>query len=78
MAHALWFLDYGATNHVISNMDNLQIKKNHENNQGIITVNGSIMPVSTIGDSCFSCGLNSIKLNDIMLTTTVRKNLISF
>ena len=70
-----WFLDTGASSHVtgmahaLSKLSSPSLRQS----SGIFVGDGSLLPVSVVGSTKFS----SFSLNDVLVSPTIIKNLIS-
>ncbi|KAJ3698209.1 hypothetical protein LUZ61_001914 [Rhynchospora tenuis] len=72
-----WILDTGATNHVTSDLNNLSSFFNYEGNDSLHLGNGLSLPITHIGSSTFNLSSHCLKLTNILVVPSFKKNLIS-
>lgn len=75
--NAVWYPDFGPTDHVTTNAVNIQKIDSSPSTLGILTANGNHVPPKHSGYSSFSVGGNVVKLDKILHVPDVKKNLIS-
>ena len=61
-----WYLDSGATNHVTSDLSNLNIQADYKGKNKLIVGNGSSLPILHIGDSTLKDNQKNLLLKNIM------------
>ncbi|KAG7560254.1 Ribonuclease H-like superfamily [Arabidopsis thaliana x Arabidopsis arenosa] len=72
-----WYMDSGASAHLATNPGMVQSNLNHNTGQSVIVGNGSSIPVSSIGSSFLHSKTKPLKLNNVLVTPHIVKNLIS-
>lgn len=62
-----WLLDLGATNHMTSNLFNLQMATPYSSNETVTSASGEGLAISHIGSSCFNTHSHQFKLNFVFV-----------
>lgn len=70
-------MQYGATDHVTKNRQNIQVAKSCTDHPGIVVADGHKIPVTITGNSVYSQNGSPIKLNDMIYCPAISKNLLS-
>ena len=72
-----WFLDIGATDHIIGNPGNLHSLTPYTGSEGVMVGNGDVLQITHIGQANIKFGHDSLQLNDVLLVPDIKKDLIS-
>ena len=74
-----WYIDIGATNDIISNLNNLILKTSYKGKEQLVVQNGNSLKICDIGSSTISSKFLSqpLYLNDIFHVLAIIKNLLS-
>jgi len=80
VADSAWFVDFGATNHITSNLHNLSIHAPYTGDDKVAVGNGKTLPISNI--SCSNLYTNQqpvsiISLPNVLHVPSMKKNLPS-
>ena len=49
LSNSLWFVDFGATNHITSNLNNLSLHAPYNGGDKVAIGNGKTLPISHVG-----------------------------
>lgn len=72
-----WYPDTAATNHLTSDLANLNIHSSpYDGNEQIRVGDGNALPISNIGDSVFSSSSRSFILKNLLHVPNITKNLV--
>ncbi|KAJ0047753.1 hypothetical protein Pint_17090 [Pistacia integerrima] len=71
-----WVLDFGATHHITSDLQNLSMHSDYAGNDDIIVGNSTGISISHSGSSTLTTPTTTITLNNI-LCAPIKKNLVS-
>jgi hypothetical protein len=72
-----WYTDYGATDHIIGDLDKLTMHDTYLDNDQIHAVNGSGMYISRIGNSITPTSFCNLMLNNVLHVPSTHQSLIS-
>ncbi|GLU00649.1 hypothetical protein SLE2022_179980 [Rubroshorea leprosula] len=72
-----WYIDSGANTHVSSAPGNLSHSSPYFGSEFIQVGNGQLLPVTHSGNTVLSSSSHSFKLNNVLVSPHLRKNLIS-
>lgn len=72
-----WYADSGATNHVISNYNNLTNPMEYGGNELVIVGNGNTLQIASVGNPMLTNGKYSLNLNIILHVSYIAKTLVS-
>ena len=72
-----WYVDSGATNHIIADLNNLHVKDDYKGKGKIVVGNGHSLLISHIGSSQISSCAKPLLLNNILYAPAITKNLLS-
>lgn len=76
-ANVGWYSNTSCTDHVTPDATVVQKMDSLTKTPGLTVVDGSLIPISQTGSSTYSCYNNSLKLNNILVASAIRKNLLS-
>ncbi|GKV35758.1 hypothetical protein SLEP1_g43978 [Rubroshorea leprosula] len=72
-----WYIDSGANTHVSSALGNLSHSSPYSGSEFIQVGNGQLLPVTHSGNTVLSSSSHSFKLNNVLVSPYLHKNLIS-
>ncbi|GKV31748.1 hypothetical protein SLEP1_g40416 [Rubroshorea leprosula] len=72
-----WYIDSGADTHVSSTPGNLSHSSPYSGSEFIQVGNGQLLPVTHSGNTVLSLSSHSFKLNNVLVSPHLRKNLLS-
>jgi hypothetical protein len=74
-----WYMDSGASSHMASNSGILShvFSPSYSTPTSIVVVNGSLLPVTSTGHTCFPSTSHPLYLHDVLISHDIIKNLIS-
>lgn len=72
-----WLTDFGATNHMTHDLNNLSLASLYPQHDTVQTTNGKCLHVIHIGDSLLRTPVQSIKLNSVLYVAKLFHNLLS-
>jgi hypothetical protein len=72
-----WYIDIGATDHIIGNLEKLVIHDRYHGKDKIHTANGEGMHISHIGHSSIQTPNHELHLKNILHVPSVTKSLLS-
>lgn len=76
-ANNIWYLDFGATNHVTANLGNLSLHSDYSSNDSVAVGNGKGLPISHIGSTTFTHDSKILHFKDSLHVSSISKNLLS-
>ncbi|CAL8995416.1 unnamed protein product [Prunus brigantina] len=72
-----WIADYGATNHMTADMNNLSVASPYTSSEAITAANGEGLAISHIGASTLSSSNHTFQLNTILHVPKLSSSLLS-
>ncbi|KAM1135223.1 hypothetical protein TB2_044217 [Malus domestica] len=72
-----WSLDSGATNHMTSELSNLQASTPYPTHELVTGANGEGLPISHIGQSCITTLSHKLQLNKVLCVPHLSQHLLS-
>jgi hypothetical protein len=72
-----WYMDSGATDHIIGELEKLAVRNKYQGGDQIHTASGSGMNISYISHTIFPTPKRSILLKDVLYVPRSNKNLVS-
>ncbi|KAM1351501.1 hypothetical protein ACFXTH_005260 [Malus domestica] len=75
--HEYWLLDSGATNHMTSDLSNLQAVTPYASSETVIGANGEGLQISYIGQACLSTPSHTLELNSVLHVPQLSQHLLS-
>ncbi|XP_015167476.1 uncharacterized protein [Solanum tuberosum] len=72
-----WYPDFGATNHLTNDLNNVTIRGDYSGNEQIVVGNGTGLPIYHIGDSKLLSSSRSQHLKNILFVSEITKSLLS-
>lgn len=71
-----WYADFGASNHLMSDLDRLNVKEHYRGSNQVQVANGTGLSISHIGHSSIAGHSRSLHLNNILHVPRINKHLI--
>ena len=72
-----WFIDSGASTHIISDLANLSLQNEYRGTDQVAIGNGAGLPIAHVGSSTFSHNSSNFHLKNILHCPSVSTNLLS-
>ena len=72
-----WLIDSGATHHITSDLNNLELHQPYQGGDEVMPADGSNLAITHIGSTSFPSKNTALRLNQILCVPHIHKNLIS-
>jgi hypothetical protein len=72
-----WYLDSGATDHIIGELEKLTMHDRYASNDQIHAANGAGMEIANVGKSILPTPIRSLHLDNVLHVPRAHKNLVS-
>lgn len=77
-ADPAWYMDSGATNHVIAELDNIDINTTYKGKKKLMVGNGKYLNITHIGSTRLGSHRNKpVRLGNVLRVLDIKKNLIN-